>query len=74
MNFHHVVILTCAIVNAPITTPEVGVIRFTQPDALWYAVTTKLGSTPANLPIGPMIPIVAAARPDVDGIKKDIGM
>ena len=73
MNFHQVPRLIRPRARAPITIPEVGATRFRTPEADWYAVTIKLPLTFTNSPRGAMIPIVALARPDEDGIKNDIG-
>ena len=35
IHFHQTLMLTCAIANAPITMPEVGVIKLIQPEAAW---------------------------------------
>ena len=34
IHFHQILMLTCAIAKAPITIPEVGVIRLIQPEAV----------------------------------------
>ena len=74
VNFHQVVSSIPAMASAPMTTPEVGVIKLTIPLADWKAVTTICCATPTKLPSGPIIPIVAEASPDVDGIRKDSGI
>ena len=73
MNFHQVPMLIRPSARAPITIPDVGAIKFKTPEADWQAVIIKLGRTFTNSPSGAMIPIVALARPDEDGIKNDIG-
>src|SRR4051794_31948712 len=57
----------------PITTADVGVTRFSRPDALWYAVTTRLRLAPAKSARGAMIGMATVARPDDDGIRNDSG-
>src|SRR3954471_9346769 len=54
-------------------TAEVGVIRFTNPDADWYAVTATERATPAKSASGPRIGITSAACPDDEGTRKAIG-
>lgn len=73
MNFHHVPNPMRPIDSAPITIADVGATRLSNPEADWKAVIIRLGLTPTNPPNGAMIPIVALARPDEDGIKNDIG-
>src|SRR3954447_20653796 len=55
-------------------TADVGVTRFTSPDADWYAVTTIERDTPAKSASGARIGITSAAWPDDDGIRNAIGM
>src|SRR6186997_2631663 len=55
-------------------TAEVGVTRFTSPDADWKAVTTTERDTPAKSASGARIGITSAACPDDDGTRKAIGM
>src|ERR1700745_2707433 len=55
-------------------TAEVGVTRFTNPDADWNAVTTIDRETPAKSASGARIGITSAAWPDDDGTRKAIGM
>src|SRR5262245_55122040 len=45
----------------PITTAEVGMNRFISPDALWYAVTTRLAGTSTKLASGAMIGMATVA-------------
>ena len=73
MNFHQVAMLIRPRARAPITIPEAGAIKLKTPHAAWQAVIITLGRTLTNSPNGAMIPIVALARPDEDGIKNDIG-
>jgi hypothetical protein len=56
------------------TMAEVGVNRFTQPDADWYAVTTIARLTPAKSPRGAMIGIARVAWPDDEGTRNASGM
>ena len=62
---------TLAIASAPIRTPLVGVIRFTMPLAVAYAVTTRSRPTPTKSAIGAIIGIDRAASPDDDGTRND---
>src|SRR5438309_6587161 len=55
-------------------TAEVGVTRFTKPDADWNAVTTRARETPAKSASGARIGITSAACPDDDGTRNAIGM
>src|SRR5437660_8028062 len=55
-------------------TAEVGVTRFTKPDADWYAVTTRARDTPAKSASGARIGITSAACPDDEGTRNAIGM
>src|SRR3954453_17114269 len=55
-------------------TAEVGVIRFTSPDAHWKAVTDTARDTPAKSASGARIGITSAAWPDDDGTKNAMGM
>ena len=64
---------TRAMARPPMTTADVGVTRFSRPDALWYAVTTRLRSAPAKSASGAMIGMATVARPDDDGIRNDSG-
>lgn len=73
INFHQVVISMRPNAKAPITIPEVGVMRLRTPEADWNAVITRCAGTFAYSPSGAIIPMVAPARPDVDGIRNDIG-
>lgn len=72
-NLYQVPISTRPSAKAPITIPDVGATKFKRPDAAWKAVITRLAGTFTNSPRGAMIPIEAPARPDEDGIKKDLG-
>src|SRR5215469_3127155 len=56
------------------TTAEVGVNRFIQPDADWKAVTTIDRLTPAKSPSGAMIGIASVACPEEDGTRNASGM
>ena len=56
------------------TMAEVGVKRFTQPDADWYAVTTIARLTPAKSPSGAMIGIARVACPEDEGTRNASGM
>src|SRR3954454_7379037 len=56
------------------TTADVGVTRFTSPDADWYAVTMIERDTPAKSASGARIGITSAACPDDDGTRNAIGM
>ena len=73
-NFNHVPYFICATAKFPITITDVGTKIFAKPEADWKDVTNKLDGTCENDPKGPIIPIVAAASPDEDGIKSDIGI
>ena len=55
----------------PITTADVGMNKFINPEALWYAVTTRLAGTSTNPAKGAMIGIATVANPDVEGIKNE---
>src|SRR4029078_4780684 len=55
-------------------TADVGVTKFTNPDADWYAVTTSARDTPAEAGGGARIGITSAACPDDDGTRNAIGM
>src|SRR5438309_11309645 len=55
-------------------TAEVGVTRFTKPDADWNAVTTRARETPAKSASGARIGMTSAACPDDDGTRNAIGM
>src|SRR5437868_14710930 len=55
-------------------TAEVGVTRFTNPDADWNAVTTIARETPAKSASGARIGITRAAWPDDDGTRTAMGM
>jgi hypothetical protein len=57
----------------PNTAAEVGATKFRNPDALWYAVTTRLRSPPAKWARGDMMGIATVASPDDDGIRNDTG-
>ena len=59
--------------SPPITTAEVGVTRLSRPEALWKAVTTRLGLTPAKSARGAMIGIATVANPDDEGMRNDSG-
>src|SRR3954468_8896409 len=54
-------------------TADVGVIRFTSPDADWYAVTAMDFATSANPASGARIGMTRAACPDDDGTRNAIG-
>ena len=54
-------------------TAEVGVIRFTRPDADWYAVTATERLTWAKSASGARIGITSAACPEEEGTRKAIG-
>lgn len=72
MNFHQVPRLIRPRANS-ITIPEVGATKLEHLKQIGKAVIIKLPLTLTNSPKGAMIPIVALARPDEDGIKNDIG-
>lgn len=55
------------------TTADVGVTGFNRPEALWYAVTTRLRSAPPTSASGTMIGMATVAKPDDEGIRKDNG-
>src|SRR5438045_3188986 len=55
-------------------TAEVGVTRFTNPEADWNAVTTIERETPAKSASGARIGITSAAWPEDDGTRNAIGM
>src|SRR5881392_4193111 len=55
-------------------TAEVGVTRFTNPEADWKAVTIVERATPAKSASGARIGITSAAWPDDEGTRKAIGM
>src|SRR5213592_4320575 len=55
-------------------TADVGVTRFTSPEALWKAVTTVDRDTFAKSASGARIGITSAAWPDDDGTRTAIGM
>src|SRR3954452_20611107 len=55
-------------------TADVGVKRFTNPDAHWNAVTVIERATPAKSESGARIGITSAACPDDDGTRNAIGM
>src|SRR3954468_3347976 len=55
-------------------TAEVGVTRFTKPEADWKAVTTIERETPAKSASGARMGMTSAACPDDDGTRKAIGM
>ena len=57
--------------SAPIKTPLVGVMRFTMPLAVAYAVITRSLPTPAKSAIGAIIGIERAARPEVEGTRNE---
>ena len=61
-------------VRAPISTPLVGVIRFTRPLADWNAVTAMSRPTPTKSESGAIIGMESVARPLDDGTKKDSGI
>src|SRR5213080_152595 len=54
-------------------TADVGVTRFTSPDADWNAVTTIERDTPAKSASGARIGITSAACPEDDGTRNAIG-
>src|SRR6478609_2023338 len=54
-------------------TADVGVTRFTRPDADWKAVTAIARDTPAKSASGARIGITSAACPDDDGTRNAIG-
>src|SRR5215813_10419624 len=54
-------------------TADVGVTRFTRPDADWYAVTTTERATPAKSASGARIGMTSAACPEDDGTRNAIG-
>src|SRR5438045_9573750 len=54
-------------------TAEVGVTRFTSPEAHWNAVTAMERETPAKSASGARIGITSAAWPDDDGTRNAIG-
>src|SRR5207302_11470432 len=58
----------------PMITADVGVSRFTNPEADWNAVTTTSRETPAKSASGARIGITSAACPDDDGTRNAIGM
>ena len=62
---------TPAIANAPIRTACVGEIRFIVSEPAAQTITANSLPTPRNSPNEPIIGIVAVAKPDDDGIKKD---
>src|SRR3954452_8998167 len=64
---------TRAIASPPMTTADVGVTRFNRPDALGWAVPTRLRLAPAKSASGAMIGIATVASPDDEGIKNDSG-
>ena len=66
-------VMRIAVVPAMMTA-EVGVTRFTKPDADWNAVTMRARETPAKSASGARIGITSAAWPDDDGTRKAIGM
>src|SRR5947208_15298028 len=55
-------------------TADVGVTRFTNPDADWKAVTISARETPAKSASGARIGITSAACPEDDGTRNAIGM
>src|SRR5947209_18773656 len=55
-------------------TADVGVSRFTNPEADWNAVTTTSRETPAKSASGARIGITSAACPDEEGTRNAIGM
>ena len=57
--------------SPPITTAEVGVTRFTMPEADWYAVTTRSLCTWAKSASGAIIGMVSTASPEEEGTRKD---
>ena len=57
--------------KAPTSIPAVGVTAVIKPVAAWYEVTSTLPSTWAKWASDPMMPIVAAAKPELEGIRKD---
>ena len=70
-HFNQVLYSTLAIDRPPITTPEVGVNRLITPEAAEKIITITAGLKPIWAVRGPMIPIEALAKPEVDGIKND---
>ena len=57
--------------SPPMTTADVGVIRFTQPEAVAKAVTTKLRGTSAKSATGARMGMDSTASPEVEGTKND---
>lgn len=55
----------------PITTALVGVTIFTTPEAAQKIIIMTSGDSPKLAANPPKVGIDAAARPEVDGIKKD---
>ena len=68
-NFIHVVYSTLVIVNPPIITPLVGVIKFTIPLPALNIDIIISEANPNSAAKGPNIGIDKPERPDVDGIK-----
>ena len=73
-NFIHVEYSILAIAKPPITTPDVGVIKFTIPLPAENAETTISGAIFNLSANGANIGIETEANPEVDGIKNDNAM
>ena len=70
-NFNQVEYSTFAILKPPITTPEVGVNKFTIPEPAQNTIIITSGDKPNVFVNGAKIGIDTAAKPEDDGIKKD---
>ena len=70
-NLIHVVYCTLAVASPPITTPDVGVIRFIIPEAALNINTITSGLYFNAAVKGPKTGNATEASPDVDGIKND---
>lgn len=62
---------TRAILNPPMTTPEVGVNKFTKPDPALKIIIITSGDKLRLLVSGAKIGIETVANPEEDGIRKD---
>ena len=70
-NLIHVPYSTFDIASPPITTPDVGVIKFTSPHPAPSIDITSSGENPKVLANAPNIGIDTLANPDVEGIRND---
>lgn len=70
-NFNHVPYSTLAILNPPITTPEVGVNKLTKPDPAVKIIIITSGDKLRFFASGAKIGIDTVASPEDDGMRKD---